>query len=74
MMTSTPLLVPAIEVVAGTQEQVSPSRPRLDLDPTRLESRLPHSGSKHSLKVGNSFNFRLYCLYLYTCMYLQTIC
>ena len=59
MMTSTPLLVPAIEVEAGTPEQVSPSRPRLDLDPTRLESRLPHSGSKHSLKVGNSFNIRL---------------
>ena len=55
-MTSTPLLVPVIEVEAGTPEQKSPYRPRLDLDPTRLESRLPHSGSKHSLKVWNTLS------------------
>ena len=57
MMTSTTLLVPAIEVEAGTPEQVSSSRPRLDLDPTRLKSRLPHCGRKHNLKGCKFFHF-----------------
>jgi len=50
LVTSTPLSVPAIEVEVGTPvDPVSPSRHRPDLDPSRLESRLHQSGSRHSL-------------------------
>jgi len=54
MMTSTPLVVPNIEIEAGTPDRISPTssrRPDGDLryEASRLESRLNHSGSRHSL-------------------------
>jgi len=54
MMTSTPLVVPNIEIEAGTPDRISPTssrRPDGDhrYEASRLESRLNHSGSRHSL-------------------------
>jgi len=55
MMTSTPnMVVPNIEIEAGTPDRISPTssrRPDGDhrYEPSRLESRLNHSGSRHSL-------------------------
>jgi len=54
LVTSTPLLVPEIEIEAGTPDKMSPTssrRPDSDhrQESSRLESRLNHSGSRHSL-------------------------